>query len=136
VVIQGPAKMWRLRAAARELDAKVGGLTFITDPAATCAAYPGTYCITVSFEKHLEGWGADYAGWFYFGDVNGYDGRIVFNTKWNAEVHIQNKRMIASHELLHAVGFEHHTDIGVAGQKQYYTFSPTELRVLRGWYGE
>ncbi len=140
-VIEGPAMMWRLRQVAREVDAKVDGVQFVTDPAARCVDYPGTFCLRVGLERHTTGWAADKGGWFNFANgttsapFSATEGYIVLNTYAVQGYGLDTRKFVAAHELGHALGFEHHTDIGIMGQKTYPTFSPKEYRVLRGHYG-
>lgn len=134
VIDTNGSKAWRIRRAVRALDPLVEGLQFITDRSADCDQYPGTYCIRVK-----QVWDAEspYAGWFQFDDPR-WEDRTRSTIYLNNHTHrdVKFRKSVALHELFHAIGFEHHTEIGLMGEPDW-TMEPQdfEIAVLNGWYG-
>lgn len=122
VQLEAPGASWGIRAAARELDAAIDGLTILTT--GTCASRPDAACIRVQVAAYTPEQQAalsnhpDHATWA---------GLVTYGLPYERTVHLdvmgewgERSRMsklgIAAHELGHALGLDHHDNArGIMG---------------------
>lgn len=119
VVIEAPRNAWGIRHVAREITERMQ-LSIIYKFGAECI--PELECITV-LEEPIED---NYIGAFYPAADT-----IVFNTEYN---YIGYKQQVACHELLHAIGFDHHRNRGCVGEGGKKFPSRLEYSVLMEHY--
>lgn len=127
IVIEAPAGAWRIRPVARYIDDQLPNLTIRRGLGVSCDDYPDAYCIRITVESSDEK---------YYGRFTG-DG-INFNSRYCLTW--KQKRSVASHEFLHALGFSHYSGLGSVGNHGYADFNYTnpsdeEMEVLAAYYG-
>ncbi len=116
VVVQGPVYMWGLRNVAKYVDARVDRLRIISRVGVKCADYPWAFCLRVHKYRFNYAWQADGRMAEYRAGNDRYDGTATFgdiglNTAYS-KYWIMDRQYAAGHELLHALGMQHHSRDG------------------------
>lgn len=130
VVIVGHRDVHGLRAVARYIDARVVGLRIHTRPGLECTDVPHlSMCIRARVgDFGNTGW----AGWAPTDPALTSHTRTVWlNTHYPYR---GCKVSIAGHELMHALGMEHHLERGIVGVGWPDRPSPHEIQALEAAY--
>ena len=146
VVIQGPRYMWGMRNVARYLDPRIKRLAIVSNVGVKCNTpqFQSAFCITV--RKRVlpeEYWGTYLPNEGRF-DGTATSGVITLNSRYNRDLLI-NRQHAAGHELLHALGVQHHEPDGygkwrmrgaglLSGSWESTLPSRIEMREIIEWY--
>ena len=129
-VLEAPLNVWGLRDQARFVDQRVDGLRLLYAPGLECVDYPAAVCIHV-VKTLLDN--DDRGAEFDWGT-----GTLRLNTRFAQMPLAGYRRRAAGHELLHALGFMHHSGPGLVSGGAVWVQSawptPRELAALRAWY--
>jgi hypothetical protein len=131
VVVEGPYWVWGLRNVIRNIEMHVD-LDIVYHRGATCKDYPDRRCLTVSYLSEPD---AKYFGYYRYDDeADTYS--ITLNSgkmPWARPLRVPT----AAHEFGHFLGFTHHDDDGLMGEKSWYRYvqpSEAEYGVLQEYY--
>lgn len=129
IVMVAPDYAWGIRPVAREIDEELDGLRIYRRRGLQCEDYPEAACLTVTVEKLDESFGG--FAWKYDDTL----ATIQFNSTYSTASRVWRKGA-ACHELLHVLGFDHHTEGGCVGSVYVDTTTPSDVEwdVLRAHY--
>lgn len=131
IVMEAPDYAWGIRPVAREIDEELDGLRIYRRRGLQCEDYPDRVCLTVTVETLDESVG----GWAWkHGDMSA---EIHLNALYSTASR-EWRKGAACHELLHTLGFNHHTEGGCVGDVVVNTTSPSDVEwdVLRQHYDQ
>lgn len=137
VVLEAPKGIWRLRNVIRKtVDPRLTGISFVTDLGVQCENFPGAYCLTVRKINDPSAFAeTGNVAHFNFPDWENHNhGEIMFNNAAVQGMTLDYKKWIATHELVHMLGMDHHAEVGVIGNISYPEISEVEWAALEGWY--
>ncbi len=141
VVLDGPSNTWRMRGFAEELDAALPGVRFVYNPARKKERkLDDTFVVTVVKTERPGGGFAGLTEWEPLAPGGGYPGgaTITLNTYFEDSPRA-TRRQVAAHELMHVLGFRHHSGEGVVGALPPLTREPSpsdeEWAALHAYYG-
>lgn len=130
VVMEAPEHAWGIRPVANQISDKVDGLEILSDRGISCSDYPDAACIQV--KKRLIN--PDYVGEYWPNEAG--QRQIRFNTYYQWFYDYSGRQSTACHELLHALGFDHHSGHGCVGNYTERRPNLNEYIVLQDWYSE
>lgn len=129
IIIEAPSQALGIRRVAAYVDQQVAGIDIWARRGIVCD--PDVTCIRVTVADYgpfpVETCGAlrSWAGCALIGDVDPW---IKLNTYFGTQ------QSVGCHELLHALGLDHHTGLGCVGLGGRLP-STLEIETLRGLYG-
>ena len=130
MVLVAPDAAWGIRSVANYIDDQLDGLDIQNHPGVSCEDFPEYRCITVETTTDKGG-----IGWY-----TRSENLIEFNgERWADVFRPRVKQAVAAHELMHALGMDHHEQVGVIGNDGTFQFKYTlpsrvEMRVLKEYY--
>lgn len=135
IIIEAPRRAWGIRTAAAVIDRQVEGLDIWAKRGIRCM--PTVTCIRVTKER----WGITpersctgrlNETWVGCAQLGGTDPYVWLNASWR--IGRYGRARIGCHELLHALGLDHHSLHGCLGSGPGRLPSRVEIDTVRGLY--